>query len=90
MQGDGIFLLKDFARYCDNDRVCRRVRELAEKFRTERRSIIITAAALQLPPDLRGDSVPFQLGLPTADDLLPGVRDVLAENESDSANPHSP
>lgn len=61
IQGDAIFLLKDFARYCDNDRVCRRLRELAEKFRAERRSIVITAAALQLPPDLRGDSVPFQL-----------------------------
>ena len=32
IQGDAIFLLKDFARYCDNDRVCRRLRELAEKF----------------------------------------------------------
>jgi len=70
IQGDAIFLLKDFARYCDNDRVCRRLRELAEKFRAERRSIVITAAALQLPPDLHGDSVPFQLGLPTADELL--------------------
>jgi hypothetical protein len=79
IQGDGIFLLKDFARYCDNDRVCRRLRELAEKFRAERRSIVITAAALQLPPDLHGDSLPFQLGLPTADELLPGVKNVLAE-----------
>jgi ATP-dependent 26S proteasome regulatory subunit len=79
IQGDAIFLLKDFARYCDNDRVCRRLRELAEKFRAERRSIVITAAALQLPPDLRGDSIPFQLGLPTADELLPGVKSVLAE-----------
>jgi len=79
IQGDAIFLLKDFARYCENDRVCRRLRELAEKFRAERRSILITSAALQLPPDLRGDSVPFQLGLPTADDLLPGVKAVLAE-----------
>jgi ATP-dependent 26S proteasome regulatory subunit len=79
LQGDGIFLLKDFARYCDNDKVCRRLRELAEKFRAERRSIVITAASLELPPDLRGDSVPFQLGLPTADELLPGVKDVLAE-----------
>src|SRR5713226_4629614 len=79
IQGDAIFLLKDFARYCDNDRVCRRLRELAEKFRSERRSIVITAAALELPPDLRGDSVPFQLGLPTADELLPGVKTVLAE-----------
>ena len=79
IQGDAVFLLKDFARYCDNDRVCRRLRELAEKFRAERRSIVITAAALQLPPDLRGDSVPFQLGLPTADELLPGVKSVLSE-----------
>jgi len=79
IQGDAIFLLKDFARYCENDRVCRRVRELAEKCRTERRSIVITAAALELPPDLRGDSAPFQLGLPTSDELLPGVRAVLAE-----------
>ena len=79
IQGDAIFLLKDFARYCENDRVCRRLRELAEKFRSERRSIVITAAALQLPPDLHGDSVPFQLGLPSGEELLPGVRNVLAE-----------
>jgi AAA+ superfamily predicted ATPase len=79
IQGDAIFLLKDFARYCDNDRVCRRVRELAEKFRAERRSIVITAAALQLPPDLQGDAAPFQLGLPSADELLVGVKAVLAE-----------
>ena len=25
IHGDAIFLLKDFARYCENDRVCRRV-----------------------------------------------------------------
>jgi hypothetical protein len=79
IQGDAVFLLKDFARYCDNDRVCRRLRELAEKFRAERRSIVITAAALELPPELRGDSVPFQLGLPTADELLPAVKTVLAD-----------
>ena len=79
IQGDAIFLLKDFARYCDNDRVCRRLREIAEKFRAERRSIVITAAALQLPPYLRADSVPFQLGLPGVEELLPGVKSVLSE-----------
>jgi hypothetical protein len=36
IQGDAIFLLKDFARYCDNDKICRRLRDLAEKFRTAR------------------------------------------------------
>ena len=34
IHGDAIFLLKDFARYCDNDKICRRVRDLAESFRT--------------------------------------------------------
>jgi AAA+ superfamily predicted ATPase len=79
IQGDGIFLLKDFARYCDNDKICRRLRELAEKFRTVRRSIVLTAASMQLPPDLQGDAIPFQLGLPAMEDLLPGVKQVLAE-----------
>jgi ATP-dependent 26S proteasome regulatory subunit len=79
IQGDGIFLLKDFARYCENDKICRRLRELAEKFRTARRSIVLTAASLKLPPDLEGDAVPFKLGLPTMEDLLPGVKEVLAE-----------
>jgi hypothetical protein len=47
--GDGIFLLKDFARYCENDKVCRRLRELAGQFRTARRSIVISAAKVELP-----------------------------------------
>ena len=79
VQGDGIFLLKDFARYCENDKVCRRLRELAEQFRTARRSIIITAGAIQLPPELAGESAPFELGLPATDELLAGVRQTLAD-----------
>src|SRR5580693_7367646 len=79
IQGDGIFLLKDFARYCDNDRICRRLRDLAEKFRTVRRAIIISAASLQLPTELTSEAAPFELGLPTAEELLPGVKSVLAE-----------
>jgi SpoVK/Ycf46/Vps4 family AAA+-type ATPase len=79
IQGDGVFLLKDFPRYCDNDKICRRLRELAEKFRTARRSIVLTAASVQLPPDLEADAIPFLLGLPAAEDLLPGVKQVLAD-----------
>jgi ATP-dependent 26S proteasome regulatory subunit len=79
IQGDAIFLLKDFARYCDNDKICRRLRELAEKFRTARRSIVLTAARIELPADLEGDAAPFQLGLPSAEDLLPRVKQALAE-----------
>jgi ATP-dependent 26S proteasome regulatory subunit len=79
VEGDGIFLLKDFARYCENDKISRRLRELAEKFRTARRSIVITAGSVQLPPELDGDAMPFVLGLPSAEELLAGVKQTLAD-----------
>lgn len=79
IQGDAIFLLKDFARYCDNDRISRRLRDLADGFRTGRRSIVILAASIQLPMEVAADAAPFQLGLPGADELLAAVRYVLAD-----------
>jgi len=79
VQGDGIFLLKDFGRYCDNDRISRRLRDLADGFRTARRSIVILGAAIQLPPELVADRVEFTLGLPSAEELGSGVKTTLAE-----------
>jgi ATP-dependent 26S proteasome regulatory subunit len=79
IQGDGIFLLKDFARYCENDRICRRLRDLAEKFRAARRAIVISAATLELPAEVASEAASFQLGLPRAEELLPGVKSALAE-----------
>lgn len=87
IQGDAIFLLKDFARYCDNDKICRRLRDLADKFRTVRRSIVITAATMQLPPELHSNAAPFQLGLPSAAELLPSVKQALAEASRDQGIP---
>jgi ATP-dependent 26S proteasome regulatory subunit len=79
IQSDGIFLLKDFCRYCDNDRISRRLRDLADGFRTGRRSIVLLGAAIQLPPELEADAVAFQLGLPTVEELVGGVKATLAE-----------
>jgi AAA+ superfamily predicted ATPase len=79
IEDDAIFLLRDFARYCDNDRISRRLRDLADKFRTARRSIVIAAATIELPAELKGDSVPFLLGLPDASELALCVNQVLIE-----------
>jgi AAA+ superfamily predicted ATPase len=79
VQGDGIFLLKDFGRYCDNDRISRRLRDLADGFRTARRSIVILGAAIELPPELAADAVEFQLGLPVMEELVSAVKAALAE-----------
>jgi hypothetical protein len=89
VQGDGIFLLKDFPRYCDNDKISRKLRDLADGFRTARRSIILEAAAVALPPELRADAVEFQLGLPSAEELLAGVRTTLVELSSTHGIPNS-
>jgi AAA+ superfamily predicted ATPase len=89
VQGDGIFLLRDFSRYCDNDRVCRRLRELAEQFRMARRSIVITAGSITLPPELEGDAASFTLGLPDVDELLSSVKQTLAELNRENQVPVS-
>jgi AAA+ superfamily predicted ATPase len=78
--GDGIFLLKDFARYCENDKVCRRLRELAGQFRTARRSIVISAAKVELPEELSGDVAECAFALPTAEELAAGVKEVIQES----------
>ena len=66
-------------RYCENDRISRRLRDLADGFRTVRRSIVLLAATIDLPKELSADAAEYQLGLPSAEDLLPGVKRVLAE-----------
>ena len=83
IEDDAIFLLRDFARYCDNDRISRRLGDLADKFRTARRSIVIAAASIELPPELKGDSIPFNLGLPDATELALCVNQVLTETSRD-------
>ncbi len=85
--GDAIFLLKDFARYCEDDKICRRLRDMAEKFRTARQAIVISAPSLQLPAELGSEAVAFQLDLPTSEELLPGVKGVLAELNRDQSLP---
>ncbi|HEY1467876.1 MAG TPA: AAA family ATPase [Candidatus Acidoferrum sp.] len=89
IQGDAIFLLKDFVRYCENDRISRRLRDLADGFRTARRSIVLLAATIELPKELAADAAEFQLGLPSAEELLPGVKRVLAEVNLDQSLPVS-
>ena len=89
IHGDGIFLLKDFVRYCDNDRVSRRLRDLADGFRTARRSIVLLAASLVLPAELSADAVEFKLGLPSAEELLGGVKASLAEMNASQGVPNS-
>lgn len=80
IRGDALFLLKDFVRYLERDRILRRLRELAAGFRDWRRSIILSAPVIKLPPELEDDAVPFHLELPGESLLLQTVQAALAEH----------
>jgi hypothetical protein len=77
-------------RYCENDKISRRLRDLADGFRTARRSIGLLAATIELPKELVADAAEFHLGLPSAEELLPGVKRVLAEVNLDQGVPVAP
>jgi AAA+ superfamily predicted ATPase len=83
VRGDAIFLLKDFSRYCDNDKICRHIRDLADLFRDVRRCMILSAPSLNLPPEIESECVRFELGLPDVAELTTCVKTVLAELHRD-------
>ena len=61
---EGVFVLKDFHRHMDDTVVIRRLREVAQTFCTDRRTIIITAPALNVPAELQNQVEYLDLPLP--------------------------
>jgi ATP-dependent 26S proteasome regulatory subunit len=49
---DAVFILKDFHRHLEDAVVVRRLREVAQEFHGKRRTLVITAPSLVLPPEL--------------------------------------
>lgn len=64
MRTDGIYLLKDFHRYLEQDPVLRKLRDIAVLFREHKRSIVISAPVMNIPLELQKDVASFQLSLP--------------------------
>lgn len=51
---EAVFILKDFHRHLDDPVVVRRLRDVGQKFSTNRKTVVITAPALNIPPELTG------------------------------------
>lgn len=49
---EAVFILKDFHRHMDDPIVVRRLRDVGQKFSTNRRTVVITAPSLTIPPEL--------------------------------------
>jgi SpoVK/Ycf46/Vps4 family AAA+-type ATPase len=61
---EAVFILKDFHRHMDDPIVIRRLRDVGQKFSTNRKTVIITAPALNIPPELTSLVEFLELPLP--------------------------
>ncbi|HEY1801752.1 MAG TPA: AAA family ATPase [Terriglobales bacterium] len=52
MTVEAVFILKDFHRHMDDPVVVRRLRDVGQKFSTNRRTLIITGPTIEVPPEL--------------------------------------
>ena len=61
---DAVFILKDFHRHMGDPVVVRKLRDVGQKFSTNRRTIVITAPAVEVPPELASLVEFLELPLP--------------------------
>jgi hypothetical protein len=66
---EAVFILKDFHRHMDDPVVVRRLRDVGQKFATNRRTVIITAPEITVPAELTTLVEYFDLPLPDRDRL---------------------
>jgi hypothetical protein len=66
---EAVFVLKDFHRHMDNPVVVRRLRDVGQKFSANRRTLVLTAPAIEMPPELAGLVEYLDLPLPDRDRL---------------------
>jgi hypothetical protein len=61
---DAAFILKDLHRHMDDPVVVRRLRDVGQRFSTNRKTIVLTAPKIEIPPELRSLVELFDLPLP--------------------------
>jgi len=66
---EAVFILKDFHRHMDDPVVVRRLRDVGQKFATNRRTVVITAPEITVPPELTKLVEYFDLPLPDRERL---------------------
>lgn len=75
--GDGVFVLKDFHECWGNAQVKRKLRNVVQRLRYTRKSLIVTAPDCNVPSELADEVLVMDFPLPTAAELE-GVLDRIA------------
>ena len=82
---EAVFVLKDFHRHMDNPVVVRRLRDVGQKFSANRRTLVLTAPAIEMPPELASLVEFLDLPLPDRDRL----REIIRETYTRLAGIHT-
>jgi len=77
MTVEAVFILKDFHRHMEDPVVVRRLRDVGQKFSSNRRTVVITAPEIVVPPELSKLVEYFDLPLPDHDRLREIVHDTF-------------
>ncbi len=85
MTVEAVFVLKDFHRHMDNPVIVRRLRDVGQKFSANRRTLVLTAPSIEMPPELGSLIEFFDLPLPDMDRL----RGIIKETYTRMATTHS-
>jgi hypothetical protein len=75
---EAVFILKDFHRHIEDPVVVRRLRDVGQKFSTNRRTIVITAPTFKVPQELRSLIEFVELPLPDKLRLRQIIDEVVA------------
>src|ERR1035437_3068495 len=82
---EAVFVLKDFHRHMDNPVVVRRLRDVGQKFSANRRTLVLTAPAIEMPLELASLVEFLDLPLPDRDRL----REIIRETYTRLAGTHT-
>ena len=85
MTVEAVFVLKDFHRHLESPVVVRRLRDVGQKFSANRRTLVITAPSIDMPPELASLVEFFDLPLPDLDRL----RAIIKETYTRMAGTHT-
>jgi len=85
MTVEAVFVLKDFHRHMDNPVVVRRLRDVGQKFSANRRTLVLTAPAIEMPPELASLVEFLDLPLPDRDRL----REIIRETYTRLSDTHT-
>jgi ATP-dependent 26S proteasome regulatory subunit len=85
MTVEAVFILKDFHRHLDDPVVIRRLRDVGQKFSANRRTVILTAPSIAMPPELA--ALVEYLDLPLPDQAR--LREIIEETYKRLSRTHT-